>query len=42
MTEAEQSALIRAGMVDFEDLPEPLRSEVEEMLQNSRPSPMAS
>ncbi len=37
MSDAEQRALIRAGVTDLEDLPEDFRREVEEMLAKTRP-----
>ncbi len=39
MSDADQRAVIRAGLVDFDDLPTSIRSEVEEMLATSRPVP---
>ena len=42
MPDAEQRAIIRAGMVDFEDLPDDIRAEVEEMLATSRPIPSSA
>ena len=39
MSDVEQRAVIRAGMVDFEDLPVDIRVDVEEMLAASRPIP---
>ncbi len=42
LSDAEQRQMIREGMVDFEDLPDRLRIEVEEMLANSRPVPSSA
>jgi len=39
MSEAEQRAIIRDGMADYETLPESIRPEVEEMLATGRPIP---
>ena len=36
MSDAEQRAMIRAGITEVEDLPEDFRREVEEMLANHR------
>jgi len=36
MSDAEQRAMIRAGITEVEDLPEEFRREVEEMLANHR------
>ena len=36
MSDAEQRAMIRAGVTEIEDLPENFRREVEEMLANHR------
>jgi len=42
MSEAEQRAVIRSGMMDPEDLPEDFRSLIDEMLAGSRPLPSSA
>ena len=42
MTEAEQRAMIRAGIAELEDLPEDFRQEVEAMLAKRRPLPRSA